>query len=100
MAAPNQKKEDKVEKPPFGESPLIPRKKGRKKKAGEDPQEKGMSETPMPKNMTIGETKIKSNHIQILNSCTENGDWEEKTRNTTGGKSSRCGHPHCGMGNH
>ena len=79
VAGPNQEEEDKVEKPPFGKSPRIPGKKGRKKKAGEEPQEKGMGETPVPKNMTIGETKIKSDHVQILNGCTENGGWQEIT---------------------
>ena len=79
MAGPDQEEEDKVEKPPFGKSPRIPGKKGGKKKAGEEPQEKGMGETPVPKNMPIGETKIESDHVQILNGRTENGGWQEIT---------------------
>ena len=67
MAGPNQEEEDKVEKPPFGKSPPITEKKSGKKKAYEEPQEKGMGETPVPKNMTMRETKIKSDHIQVLN---------------------------------
>ena len=79
MAGPDQEEEDKVEKPSFGKSPRIPGKKSGKKKAGEESQEKGMGETSVPQNMTIRETKIKSDHVQILNGCAENGSWQEKT---------------------
>ena len=48
MAGPDQEEEDKVEKPPFGKSPCIPGKKSGKKKADEEPQEKGMGEPPVP----------------------------------------------------